>query len=63
MLDLMRHNPRRRQIPVIICSAHFLELRRLFGRGALKGCTLVEKPFNIDELLATIEVLPYRAGA
>src|SRR5688572_15113728 len=64
VLDLLKRNPHTRQIPVIICSAHVLELRRLFRRGALTGCAIVEKPFNIDELLAKIEaLLKEEAGA
>jgi DNA-binding response OmpR family regulator len=64
VLDLMRHDPRTQQIPVIICSAQFLELRRLFRRGALKGCVVVEKPFNIEELLTKIRtLLSHDAGA
>jgi DNA-binding response OmpR family regulator len=64
VLDLIQADPRTKHIPVIICSAYFLEMRRLFRRGSLKGCAMVDKPFNVDEFLEKVRALLRRdAGA
>jgi DNA-binding response OmpR family regulator len=57
MLALLERERTPRRIPVIVCSAHVTALRRQEQRLRQRGYTIVEKPFNIKELLAEIRAL------
>ena len=54
-LDLVRLDPRTAHIPVIICSADARFLKEKEAHFQAKGCWSIEKPFNLDELLALVE--------
>jgi CheY-like chemotaxis protein len=54
-LDLMRLDPRTAHIPVIICSADARFLRDKEAHFRAKGCLSIEKPFNLEELLALVD--------
>ncbi len=54
-LDLMRLDPRTAHIPVIICSADARFLRDKVAHFRAKGCLSIEKPFNLEELLALVD--------
>jgi twitching motility two-component system response regulator PilH len=57
VLDLLERDHTTRRIPVIVCSAHITELRRQEERLRRQGHAIIEKPFGIDELLATIRAM------
>ncbi len=55
LLQLIRLNPQTQNIPVIVCSADVRFLREKEQRLEEKGCCILEKPFDLDDLLATIQ--------
>ena len=52
VLDKVKLDPATFDIPVIICSAAISAIRDNQDRLKRLGCFVVEKPFDIDELLA-----------
>jgi DNA-binding response OmpR family regulator len=54
MVDLLRLDPDTASIPLIVCSVVGQALAGRSPRLVAAGCTIVEKPFTIDELLAHI---------
>ncbi len=54
-LDLVRLDPRTAHIPIIICSADARFLQEKEAHFRTKGCWSIEKPFNLEELLALVE--------
>ncbi|HST05609.1 MAG TPA: response regulator, partial [Chloroflexia bacterium] len=52
VLNKVKLDPATAGIPVIICSAAISAIRANQDRLKSLGCLVVEKPFNIDELLA-----------
>jgi CheY-like chemotaxis protein len=55
LLDKLRRNPGAAHVPVIVCSADVAALRTEQEELAALGCVSVEKPFDIDILLAAVE--------
>lgn len=55
ILSLLEEDPRTRQIPVIICSAHINTFYQEAARLRERGYRLLAKPFEIDTLLAYIQ--------
>lgn len=53
-LDLIRLDPATTSIPVLICSADARQLREKAARLAEMRCDTIEKPFDLDNLLAKI---------
>lgn len=54
VLEELRRERATGAIPVIVCSADHRALREQAARLARLGCAVVEKPFDLDDLLATI---------
>ena len=55
-LEAVRHNPRTRDIPVILVSA--VTQRALVRQAlALGACEYVPKPFAVEELLSAVEAV------
>jgi DNA-binding response OmpR family regulator len=52
VLNKVKLDPATAGMPVIICSAAISAIRANQDRLKSLGCFVVEKPFNIDELLA-----------
>jgi len=53
-LELLRLNPATAQKPVVVCSANTPLFRDTAARLRELGCTLIEKPFLLDELLDVV---------
>lgn len=53
-LELLRLDPATARIPVILCSATTLLARDSAARLRQLGCTMIEKPFLLDELLTLV---------
>ena len=55
ILESLRLDPAIRDTPVIICSAdaQFLQAKAHLLRE--KGCDILEKPFNLEDLLAKVQ--------
>lgn len=54
VLEKVKLNPKTTHIPVIICSGAVNEVRNNSARLERMGCFVIEKPFNIDELMAAV---------
>lgn len=54
VLEFLRLAPETRRLPVIVCSADRQFLRAKEEQLRAKGCDILEKPFDIDELLLKI---------
>src|SRR5687767_666796 len=54
LLNLLRLDPQTSAIPVIICSADTRLLTEKAEQLAAHGCLVLEKPFDLDELLAMV---------
>ena len=54
VLDLLRLDPRTTHIPDIVCSADARSLRERAERLRQHRCETLEKPFDLDELLAKV---------
>jgi CheY-like chemotaxis protein len=56
VLDLLRADPTTQALPVLLCSAAPLELPGFAGRmRSMSAVECVAKPFDVDDLLQTIE--------
>ena len=53
-LDLLRLDPATTAIPVLVCSADTRQLRAKAIRLRELRCDTIEKPFDLDDLLAKI---------
>ena len=55
VLEALRRDPAIRDTPVIVCSAdaQFLQAKAHHLRET--GCDILEKPFNLDDLLAKVQ--------
>ena len=51
VLDLMRLDPVTNKIPVIVCSGDVVFLRAKEAQLRTKDCFVLEKPFDLDQLL------------
>ncbi len=65
VLDLLRLDPQTSDIPVIVCSADAIELREKQDLLRQQGYEVLEKPFDLNDLLAIInrKIGPPRAPA
>jgi DNA-binding response OmpR family regulator len=54
LLDTLRRNSSTAYVPVIVCSADVAALRTRQEELAALGCVSLEKPFDIDILLAAV---------
>ena len=61
VLGLLELDPRTRQIPVIICSGNMPLLQSRNQEFRQKGYRLLEKPFDMDDLLAQITAVVGKA--
>ncbi len=63
VLDEIRNDPRTRDTAVIVCSGdvHFLHEHGAMLRA--RGCGVIEKPFDIGELLGMIRGFATTPGA
>jgi DNA-binding response OmpR family regulator len=50
----LRQNARTRDLPILICSADQAFLRERMDQLQQLGCTVLEKPFDLEDLLATV---------
>lgn len=57
VIDLLRIDPQTAYIPIIICSTATQIIRENEQRLRDKGCEILMKPFNIEELLALIATI------
>jgi CheY-like chemotaxis protein len=55
ILELLRLDPTTTNIPVIVCSAdaHFLREKAMYLRE--KRCDILEKPFDLNDLLTKVQ--------
>ncbi|HEU5423369.1 MAG TPA: response regulator [Nitrolancea sp.] len=56
VLELLRLDPETASIPVIVCSADSRLLRAKQDRLQSLNCQTLEKPFDLDELLAMVRL-------
>jgi CheY-like chemotaxis protein len=54
LLELLRLDPTTEHIPIIMCSADGRFLRENENHLRAHGCALLEKPYNLSELLAQV---------
>ncbi len=54
ILELLRLNPKTAAIPVIVCTSDVRFLRENRDALASKGYLMLEKPFDLDELLTKV---------
>jgi CheY-like chemotaxis protein len=54
LLDELRRYPDTERLPVIVCSGDTVALRRNAATLKEKGCETVEKPFEVEDLLAKV---------
>lgn len=60
----VRRDPKLSELPTLICSGDTRALAELADElKSLRRVSVIEKPFNIDELLATLETLLEREPA
>jgi CheY-like chemotaxis protein len=57
VIERVRADPELRPIPTIVCSAATDQLRRREATLGEAGLRVVEKPFNVDELLGAVAAL------
>lgn len=55
LLDMLRLALETRRLPVVVCSADGPFLRAKERQLREKGCEVLEKPFDLDELLLKVE--------
>jgi two-component system alkaline phosphatase synthesis response regulator PhoP len=55
LLQLIRLNPKTRNIPVIVCSVDSRFLHEKEQQLQEKGCCVLEKPFDLADLLQTLD--------
>ncbi|HEX5506824.1 MAG TPA: response regulator, partial [Thermomicrobiales bacterium] len=61
-LELLRLDPETTRIPVIVCSADTPFLRAKEGALRALRCDILEKPFDLDTLLAKVAAVLGAAG-
>ncbi len=54
ILELIRLDPKTTAIPVIVCSADTQFLKAKEEHLRKQGCCVLEKPFNLEDLLTTV---------
>jgi DNA-binding response OmpR family regulator len=63
LLQKMKMHRATRDVPVIVCTAAIQMVRELEGHLTAKGVGLVLKPFDIDDLVATVHEVMARTPA
>ena len=63
LLEQLCGDPATRDIPIIVCSADSHTLKTQAARMQELGCSVVAKPFDLDELLAAARQALGRRGA
>jgi DNA-binding response OmpR family regulator len=53
----LRHDPVLHATPVLVCSADLSALRERAADLERQGCTILAKPFDVDELLLLLQQL------
>jgi CheY-like chemotaxis protein len=64
LLDILRKNPATLKLPVVVCSADTKLLNHKAQELGNANCVVLEKPFDIDELVNTVSTIssqPWRA--
>jgi len=54
LIELLRLNPETRPTPIIVCSADAHALREKAAHLRERDCDVLQKPFDLDDLLAKI---------
>ena len=62
ILDALRQDPDTAAIPILVCSAALVDPALLAEHVTGAGCAVLAKPFDLDELLETIELLTAGPG-
>jgi DNA-binding response OmpR family regulator len=57
VLDLIKQEPRTADLPILICSGAVRELNAARERLERQGVAVLQKPFDIDELLNCVAAL------
>jgi DNA-binding response OmpR family regulator len=57
VLANLRHNPVLHATPVVVCSADLIALLERTADLERQGCTMLAKPFDVDELLVLLQQL------
>jgi CheY-like chemotaxis protein len=55
LLEVLKFDPETKDIPIIVASADRLFLQAKEAHLRDKGCFILEKPFELDDLLAVIK--------
>jgi DNA-binding response OmpR family regulator len=55
LLQMLRMNPPTARVPIILCTGAVARVRETDGHLATMGIEVIFKPFNIEQLLETIE--------
>jgi chemotaxis family two-component system response regulator PixH len=55
ILNLLMLDPETRTIPVVMCSSDWNELRQKESWLTRRGVTILPRPFDIDDLYASVE--------
>jgi len=63
ILELLRLDPATNHIPIIICSADSRLLREKEAILRDKGCDILEKPFDLEDLLTKVRAVLGRVWA
>ncbi len=54
LIELLRLNPATRPTPIIVCSADAQALREKAAHLRERDCDVLQKPFDLDDLLAKV---------
>lgn len=54
LIELLRLNPATRPTPIIVCSADAHALREKAAHLRERDCDVLQKPFDLDDLLAKV---------
>lgn len=54
LIELLRLNPETRATPIIVCSADAHALREKAAHLRERDCDVLQKPFDLDDLLAKV---------
>jgi CheY-like chemotaxis protein len=57
LIELLRLNPATRPTPIIVCSADAHALREKAAHLRERDCDVLQKPFDLDDLLAKVAIV------
>jgi CheY-like chemotaxis protein len=57
VVDALKGDLRTSQVPVLVCSAFYGDLRRMIQRNGYDGVRYLRKPFQIEELLQLVDCM------